>query len=338
MNIDLDNITNTNTNKQNKVNWNKTKEFILKYKYVLSSILALSVLLVCILVPLSFHYIHYNEYAFTRNKFGKTDTDKVLERGRYFLPLNFDIIRFSSTYNEIRFEGDNGQNIFTKDGYQIKMNLAFWYKIPSKSLKNIYNKYGLNYQNSVINEAKLIIKNFAGTATTGSNIELSKYINDRRNISKSIAEALNKELYSEFGIDVPVKYVQMMYVQIPDTLVTQYTKTVEQVQKNQLEQNKQTLEQIKAETQTLVTNIKVQSDFVLNSAKIDAEKIVLNTKAFANSIVTSQRGKGLRFLMSTLNITTQDEINKMIRIMSIGDNTNNKIFYNIDNNIIINNQ
>jgi hypothetical protein len=315
---------------------NKILNFHNNYPYFIWTILSISVILTCVLVPLSFHYIEYNEYAFSRDKFGKTDTSKVLTQGRYFYPLTFDIIRFPSTYREIRFVGDSAQNIFTKDGYQIKMSISFWYKIPPESLKNIYNKYSLNYENSIINEAKLIIKNFAGSSVTGFNLELEKYINDRRNISKNIASALNIQLYDEFGIDVPIKYIQLMYIGIPDTLINQYSRTVEQIQKNQLEQNKQALEQIKAETQTIVTNIKVQTNYILNSAKIDSDRIIANSKAFADLIVSSQRGKGLKIIMDKLNITTQEETNRLVRIMSLADNKQNKIFYNMDNKIIVN--
>ncbi len=304
--------------------------------WALNIALGIAILMVCIMVPLSFHYIQYNEYAFVRNKFGKTDTGEVITQGRYFYPLTHDVIRFPATYTEVRFVGDNAQSIFTKEGYQILLSISFWFKIPPESLAHIYNKYSLNYKNSIINEAKLIIKNLAGTANTGLNVELEKYITDRRNISQTIADYLSRELYNEFGIDVPTEYVKLMFIGIPNTLVSQYSRTVEQVQKNQLEQNKQALEQIKAETQTIVTNIFVQTEFILSSAKIDADRIVMNSKSLANNIVTSSRGKGLKIMMDKLNITSQDDINRFIRIMSLGENNNKRVFYNMDNQVIVN--
>jgi len=305
-------------------------------KHIVGWGLGLATLMVCIMVPLSFHYIQYNEYAFVRDKFGKTDTGEVITQGRYFYTLKYDVIRFPSTYTEVRFVGNDAQSVFTKEGYQILLSISFWYKIPPESLGNIYRKYSLNYKNSILNEAKLIIKNLAGTANTGLNVEVERYITDRYNISQIIADVLSKQLYDEFGIDVPTKYVKLMYVSIPDSLLSQYSRTVEQIQRNQLEQNKQALELIKAETQTIVTNTKVQTDFILNSAKIDADRIVSNSKAFANNIITSQRGKGLKIIMDRLNITSQDDINRMIRIMSLTENQNNKIFYNMDNKVIVN--
>jgi hypothetical protein len=304
--------------------------------WALNIALGIAILMVCIMVPLSFHYIQYNEYAFVRNKFGKTDTGEVITQGRYFYPLTHDVIRFPATYTEVRFVGDNAQSIFTKEGYQILLSISFWFKIPPESLAHIYNKYSLNYKNSIINEAKLIIKNLAGTANTGLNVELEKYITDRRNISQTIADYLSRELYNEFGIDVPTEYVKLMFIGIPNTLVSQYSRTVEQIQKNQLEQNKQALEQIKAETQTIVTNTKVQTEFILSSAKIDADRIVMNSKSLANNIITSSRGKGLKIMMDKLNITSQDDINRFIRIMSLGENTNKRVFYNMDNQVIVN--
>ncbi len=291
--------------------------------------------MVCVMVPFSFHYIQYNEYAFVRNKFGKTNTGNVITQGRYFYPLTYDVIRFPATYTEVQFFGNDAQSVFTKEGYQIQLSISFWFKIPPESLAHIYNKYSMNYKNSIINEAKLIIKNLAGTANTGLNVELEQYITDRRNISNIIADVLSKELYNEFKIDVPTKYVTLLFIRIPDTLINQYSRTVEQIQKNQLEQNKQALEQIKAETQTFVTNTKVQTDFILNSAKIEAERIVMNSKAFANNIVTSSRGKGLKIMMDNLNITSPDNITRMIRIMSLSESQHNKVFYNMDNKVII---
>jgi hypothetical protein len=325
--------TNTTTNTP-KPYFSDNCKFITKH--IVGWGLGLAILMVCIMVPLSFHYIQYNEYAFVRDKFGKTETDEVITQGRYFYTLKYDIIRFPSTYTEVRFVDSDAQSVFTKEGYQILLSISFWYKIPPESLGNIYRKYSLNYKNSIVNEAKLIIKNLAGTANTGLNVEVERYITDRYNISQIIASVLSKQLYDEFGIDVPTKYVKLMYVGIPDSLLNQYSRTVEQIQRNQLEQNKQALELIKAETQTIVTNTKVQTDFILNSAKIDADRIVSNSKAFANNIITSQRGKGLKIIMDRLNITLQDDINRMIRIMSLTENQNNKIFYNMDNKIIVN--
>ena len=325
--------TNTTTNIP-KPYFSDNCKNITKYGFGIG--LGLAILLVCIMVPLSFHYIQYNEYAFVRDKFGKTDTGKVITQGRHFYTLKYDVIRFPSTYTEVRFVDNDAQSVFTKEGYQILISISFWYKIPPESLEYIYQKYSMNYKNSIVNEAKLIIKNLAGTVNTGLNVEVERYITDRYNISQIIASVLSKQLYDEFGIDVPTKYVKLMYVGIPDSLLNQYSRTVEQTQRNQLEQNKQALELIKAETQTIVTNTKVQTDFILNSAKIDADRIVSNSKAFANNIITSQRGKGLKIIMDRLNITSQDDINRMIRIMSLTENQNNKIFYNMDNKVIVN--
>ena len=95
---------------------------------------AISIFFLCIFLPLSFWYIPYNQYAFDHNKFGIVDISKVLTQGRMTHLLTHELITFPSTFqrvvyndNEDNPNGGGGLTVFTYDGYQITVNLQFWY-------------------------------------------------------------------------------------------------------------------------------------------------------------------------------------------------------------------
>lgn len=307
------------------------------FQIVCGILLGIGVLLTVILVPLSFRYVRYDEQCFVRDKFGVVDTNSIVTQGRHFFTLNYDLVCFPSTLTKIQYlQKDNTNlNVFTSDGFQIGLDIVFFYRISSENLAKIYNKYGTNYEVTVINEAKQIIKNFAGTSSTGFNIPIKDYITKRRDISSQMAKSVFDGLFSVIGVDAPKQYFKIMNINIPQSMIDQYLKTVLQFQDNLIQQNKQSIVQVVAETETLVEAINVQSNFTIANAQIQSNEIISNAQSLASNIVSTARSKGIQYIFNTLNFTNSEDKSKLNRLMSIGDNPDKRIMFGVTNQVIV---
>jgi hypothetical protein len=298
----------------------------------------ITLILICTLVPLSYKYVSYNQYGFIKNRFGTVDTSKVLTQGRHFYTLNYDLITFPATYQQVVFSDSTttSLSVFTSDGYQIHLNLIFYYRIPKENLATIYNKYSTNYGAAVINQAKLTIKSLAGSSTSGFNIPLNQYIINRDSIEKQIAISLHNDLNTTVGVYVPIQYVRLQQITIPSNMIQQFLQTVVQEQDNLIQQNLQQVNQITAETGTLISAINATVNFTITNAYINSDMSVSNAKSEANNIVDTARGIGIANFIKYLNITDTDSISKLIKLFAIIDNVNPTIYYGLQSPLIVN--
>ena len=302
---------------------------------IISAFFFLGALLVCILVPLSFHYVAYNEYAFVRNKYGKTDTYGTLSSGRYFYTLNYDLIKFPATLTRISFVNDGSLKIFSNDGFQIRLNIEFWVRIPKDNLGNLYRGYSKNYINSIIGQSTLIIKNFAGTNATG-NIPLLEYITNGVQIQNEMAKSLRLHMYSVMGVEVREEHFKILSIIIPNNMISQYLSSVVQKQNNFIQKYKQNVEQIVAETDTLVSSINSQTNLTITYAQTNAAQNVSNAESFANSLLAVSRSDGLKYICNKLNITNSVEKTRLFELIAKMDNPNIKFINNVNPLFVIN--
>lgn len=346
VNINTNTTTNTNPNGalQNNMG-NRARPCINKDEIYggLIVTLAVGVLLACIFLPVSFWYIPYDKYAFDRYKFGLVDTSKVLTSGRYFRSLLHEPIYFPATYQAIEFVHTKGtqMTIFTTEGYMLALDIKFYYKLPINNLASIYSKYSTSYENAIISQAKLVIKDLAGTVnkdntidTNAAGMSLLEYIVNRKVIQKNFAEAVSRELYNTIGVEVPVKYFQMLTTHIPDNMADQYLKTVVQWQNNLIESNQQVVTAIVAETDTMVSKINALTNYTLASATNEANKIIVNQQSEANNIVSTARNTGLTNILHTLNITDSSMKHKFIEYCAILESAGANVMMGVNTNAV----
>lgn len=314
-----------------KIDYN-SEEF--KYGMAISACcLFLATILICILIPISFWYINYDEYAFDKNNYGIVNTNKIYYQGRYFKLITHEPLIFSSTYQKMDFTGENDITIFTYDGYQISLNIVFWYRIPAENLSTIYKTYSMNYKLAVVNSAKLIIKNLAGSSgPDGLNIPLQSYVTSRTYIQNQFAQYVQINL-NLLGFDAPVKMFQLLDITIPSLMITQYLNTVLQYQDNIIQQNQQEVTKITATTTTLVSEINAKINLTLSNAVIKSNQIIINAKSEANKITQSMRSNTISTLFNNLNITDPNLKQRYIMILATMDNPNYKIIYSSNSQI-----
>jgi hypothetical protein len=294
-------------------------------------------------LPFSFWYIPYNSYAFDRNKFGIVDTSEVLIQGRYFRSLTHEPVFLPATYQLVEFLAAHGTEltIFTFDGYQIALDIRFYYRLPKDGLASLYSKYSMNYQNAIISQAKLVIKDLAGTSSSSKDaiisgsISLQQYIIDRKNIQYNFALATSKRLYDTIGIEVPVKYFQLLTIHIPQNMVTQYLNTVVQKQDNLIQENQQIVAQIMAETDTMVSRINALTNYTVEYAKTRANQLVVQSQSVSNNIVISKRSEAIENIFDTLDIKDKASRQKFLKYSAILETVSPNILVGVNANTLI---
>jgi hypothetical protein len=332
MNQTTINIDGGNNTRQQNNNVN------LKLTIIWLSVISLSIFLLCVLLPLSFVYIEYNEMAFDRNKFGTVDTSVVKTQGMHYLSLTHELVKFPTTFNKISFlkEKNTALTIFTQDGYQITIEIQFYYRLLPNNLKKVYSVYSMNYETGVINLAKLAIRELSGSSDSGVYLPLQSYINNRTYIQNRYSEEVNKRMKNELSIDVPTEYFKIVELGIPEDMIDRYQRTVIQLQDNEVRENTQQVSSIQAETDKLVSVVDAKTQNLLQSAVIQSNFIKLNANVSALNIVNNANIIGFKYLCDTLNITNTTDIIRLSKVLNLMENPASKLFYNIANNIIIN--
>ena len=228
------------------------------------SIISISILLFCTMLPASFVYVEYNEMAFDRNKFGTVDTSRVITQGRHYLSLTHELVKFPTTFNKISFlkSTNTALSIFTQDGYQISIEIQFYYRLMPNNLKLIYDMYSMNYETGVINLAKLTIRDLSGSVNSGVNLPLQSYISNRSYIQEKYSNQVNLRMHNDLSIDVPVEYFKIIELDIPQDMIDRYQQTVIQLQDNEVMENTQQVTFIQSETTKLVSIVNANQNLI----------------------------------------------------------------------------
>src|SRR5881392_1780936 len=99
-------------------------------------IMIIGLVLLAIMLPLSFNYVNYDQFGFTRNKFGAVDYSTVITQGRLFLPLSYGVVLFPTTFQRVAYLNSAGTSlsIFTNEGLTFYIDLSFYYRLKKTSL------------------------------------------------------------------------------------------------------------------------------------------------------------------------------------------------------------
>ena len=299
-------------------------EAIVKYYCQIISIMLLLILIITT-VACSYNYIDYNQMSFVQNRLGSVDTSRVYTNGRYFLTLDKFFVNFPSTYQHIVYTTP----VFTDIGLQFDLEISFYYKLKPNKLGATYNLYSKNYESRIINIAKTTIKNEAIQYT------INDYIRKRHDIEIKLGSVLQSTLDEMVGVDVPQKYFRLLTINMPNTLITTSLESAIELQNNQIQQYKQEVSVIKADTQKMVSEIIAHANQIIAYANTTANKIILSSEIILSNQINTARAIGIESVFDGLNITDSNIKTEFVRIFAYIDSNNSKIIQT-SNNFILN--
>jgi len=299
-------------------------EAIIKYYCHIITVILISILIITT-VACSYNYIDYNQMSFVQNRLGSVDTSRVYTNGRYFLTLDKFFVNFPSTYQHIVYTTP----VFTDIGLQFDLEISFYYKLKPNKLGSTYNLYSKNYESRIINIAKTTIKNEAIQYT------INDYIRKRHDIEIKLGTVLQSTLDEMVGVDVPQKYFRLLTINMPNTLITTSLESAIELQNNQIQQYRQEVSVIKADTQKMVSEINAHANQIIAYANTTANQIILSSEIILSNQINTARAIGIESVFDGLNITDPNIKTEFVRIFAYIDSNNSKIVQS-SNNFILN--
>ncbi len=289
---------------------------------ILSILSLIGAIILCATVASSFHYVKYDQYALLQDRYGTVRLSRVYEEGRYFFPLNYNMIKFPATYIPVQLD----TLVFTETGLEFDIQVEFYYRLPKDNLGMIYNSYSFNYDDLVHSNAKTTIKNSA------ANLKFDLYFTNRTYIESLFANNVAKVLLTDVYVDMPIELFRISSVTVPDSIIELSLESQIALQNNDLLEKTQKVAVIRAETDRLVATITAQTKQVLQFANNEAKRLVEKATSYANRIEITARAEGIHTMLVALNIsdTTKSAANndtafttQLVRTLALLDNAVN---------------
>jgi SPFH domain / Band 7 family len=285
----------------------------------------ITVLIVCVTVPLSYHYIRFDQYALLQNVYGTVRLSKVYGQGTYFYPLNFGMVTFPSTYQFVEINAA----VFTNDGVQVVLDIVFYFRLPKERVGDIYNQFSTNYNTLVYSNAKTVIKNTAAPLT------IDMYIKNISYVEMLFANSVMKVCTESLFVDVPLDLFRLQYITIPDSILQLSLHSAFASQNNELLTLLQQVSVLQAETRRLVAVIEAQTNQTINFAANTASQIVAYSQSFAEQVQIKARGDGIYIMLNALGLqcnTTQKL--EIINALALIDNSGNTSLISPQNSVL----
>ncbi|XP_031551527.1 uncharacterized protein LOC116288824 [Actinia tenebrosa] len=285
-------------------------------------VLALGLVLLVILLPMSFGNVEYYEIAFTKQKStGKVDLSRVYASGRYLIGPDYTFKAFPA---DAHFEYLKDIAIATNDKIEATVSCAFQYFLKAEDLKYIHQEYDLYYKPVVQSTANAAIK--ARTSSIG----VMEFIKQRQTVENEIFKAVAERLggkccrkdckthkcspgcipyskcsKSDKGLFVEVRYFQLLNFDIHEDVKSRYLRQV--TEREQEQQAKFELEEqvVRKETDRLKNEILNEAAEIQQNSTATSTVIIAKAEAKALVEVEKARNAGLSKVFSDLNITSE---------------------------------
>lgn len=267
----------------------------------------------------SFHYVNYNEYALLQDRYGTVRLSRVYKEGRYFFPVNYNMIKFPASYIAV----DLDTLVFTETGLEFDVEVHFYYRLPEENLGTIYNSFSFNYDDLVRSNAKTTIKN------TAANLKFDEYFSNRTHIEQMFASNVQSVLKTVVFVDMPTDLFRIASVTVPKSILESSLDSQIALQNNDLLGKTQKVSLIRAETNRLVANIVAQTQQRLNFATNEARRLTEQSLSYYNQIEIRARAEGIRDMLTTLNFSDSNVYlntnftSDLIRTLAMLDNAMN---------------
>jgi len=268
----------------------------------------------CIIIPISFQYVQYNEFGFKKNTTtNQVDSDNVIDPGRYSFGPQIRMVTFNRQYQLGGFSEDSALRVFNEEGLEIAVEVFFHYRITEENVQNLMQSYGVNFESKLLSIAESTLKNHA------VNYQVREYINNRTTIADTFNHELRQEL-AEIFIDLEMYKLNLGLITLPQAQQTKLMDDAVVRQNAQKSSFEQQARVVRDETDRDTQAIAANATFINREAAARASRIVEEGQAEANEILAKAYGAGWVEAMDGLGITLQADRAEFLRFMGILDN------------------
>lgn len=273
-------------------------------------------LLIVILVPLHFSYINRNEYGLRRNTVtNDIDRSAVYSTGRYGWGVSYGSVTFPSSKIRIEFTGSGALSVFTESGQVIFVEFIFYYKIDKDTVPQLYDAFGLAYENRIVSIARAELRNAA------PQFVLDNYTANRQQVADRFYSFLVGSLRSKAFVSVERGSFFMQAIRLPDPTIAQKISIFQTTQALVTQGFLLTANTSRLETTKNVTTIDNEADVIRQNATAEATRQVTEANANYFSKIQNEIGAQLAAMSSRLNISNQSTQGDLIKYNHLLDRT-----------------
>lgn len=297
--------------------------------FVICALIAVGLLLLVILLPLSFHYVEYYNYALKHDTIhgaGGIDYSRVYTNGRYFWGLGKKQETVPRILMGVEYKQNNGQTIlaFTDSGLEFVIECSFQFRIVKNEVPHLFQKFHRSYYPQIVSIGLRALKNVA------PNYSLDDYISKREEIHLVMYNALVQELSSLCGevpcIEIPgPNHFQLRRIIVPPQIHQTWLDSVVRIEQNTAQQNQRIVTLVRKETERLEAEI--TANVTLVNIDRDNEVAILTQSAEAQrfKIATEAKGTGIRTVIDDIGLTTEQEIQDLLDILLVLDSNDQEL-------------
>ena len=302
------------------------KELIYRWRWPLSGLIFVGVLLMLILIPLSFSYVEAGEIGLRRKVIGKkVDIDSdVYEMGRYHLGPEHEFQIFNARVQQKSFVLD----VVASNSRGFALSVVCFYRIKKNEVKQLFAKFTTSWdtpaQNEVISSIKGITNQF----------DIPDYITNIFAIEQLIATEVTSALAVNNLETVDDKCL-ILRANFNGDIDNQYLQSVVQIQTNERQIIAQQVAIITQDTETQRQAILANKTLVEATGQANATRIVETARAEANRIRELARTDGFTLLFDYFNVTNSTTKTAFLEWYALKNNLNHLTLLDGISNVLV---
>ncbi|KAJ8019937.1 hypothetical protein HOLleu_41726 [Holothuria leucospilota] len=327
-------------------------------------VFGIAALLLVILLPRSFKGVAFNEYAFKRRKAsGKVDTSRVYTGGRYYIGITFAFKTFPA---DAHFVELYDLEVFTSDRLEVKLDCSFQYFLRYEDLQLLHDTFDLRYEDimrtNAIDALKSAVTQFStrdfGTirdvieevlfqavrARLGGSCcpiycdipggGCNETTDENFNVTSCFPRDSDECGPDELSLFASVRYFQLLFVDIPDDVISRNLLTLTQLEDGEREEYIQDAQLVQIQTEKMVQDIQNQASEISENATAQSNLIRARAVAEAQAIIEEAHSTGLAMMYETLNITTPEQKASLNYLRTLRDHQD--VYMSINFNSLVN--
>ncbi|PIK59362.1 hypothetical protein BSL78_03733 [Apostichopus japonicus] len=302
----------------------------------------IAALLLVIMLPRSFKGVEFDEFGFKRRKAsGRVDTTEVFMGGRYYIGITFDFKKFPADAHFVEFYD---LAVFTSDVLRLE-DLALLHDTYDLQYKDILEKNALDAIKSSVTQFST--RDF-GTIRDEIEETLFRAVRsrlgglccplwcDRPGGMCNLTACISQEEcgVDDLGLFASVRFFQLLFVDIPDDVISRNLLTLTQLEDGEREEYIQDAQLVQIQTEKMVQDTQNKASELSQNATAQSNLIRARAVAEAQAIVEGAHSQGLALMFSTLNITTQEQKASLNYLRTLRDHQD--LYMSINFNSLVN--
>lgn len=261
----------------------------------------IGILLTCILVPLSFGYLSYDEMGLLKGRInGKVDTSTVYVQGRHVIGPAYTFQKYPSSAQTIY---QPSVSLVSSDKLETDIAITIIYFIDPKQLGQLQQEFNLRYATVVQSRALSAIKNAGVQFTT------QQFFQNRSLVTDTLHAAIKADLETNLYVKVPFFYIGLL--NIPPLVSQKQSQTAIQNQINAQQQYENQASLVRKDTTTLANALLNNGTIIQQQATAEAASQISQASSSAYQTVETARSQSLQNLFTTLCVTNSTHMSQI---------------------------